>query len=534
MSQAQDEDRAYRYALWAAMSGADWQVVPGNGAPIVDLAAQRHRTGRDMSGPREWRNPLDGARILRGSPLGGAYIPAGTVLPLDYPDPLDAEAGPLPVPPSTPAANAPIVGARAALAARTRATSSRGTLSAPRSPSMLTPVGGLAFGAHSPGSVPLGERIVARSAAVDRALSSALPAQRAASPRGDTPGHSSSGHGRTPKKHHLTGAPLTVGRGGGGHGGGHGHQRGGGRHAHRGGGHFHSPGMAHPVTPLGGHAPMPPFVPAAPFHAAPPASPTHGPLSPHGGPHGPHGHHHHHGWWGGGPFPWGGGAWGPWWDGAAWVCPDGYELATLDDGVTVCVPIGALPSEYAAIQSQVPAYAVGARVGQDTTSTSAFPPANTGSLLGPAAGATGTNPTDNAIADSINLQMQAVASVIGQCGGSTVTLPTQYQPNFTNSTWTQDYSNWQTFYQDISQGSLTLATITGDTTGWQAQANAWGSYIRATCPTLKLPPNFPMGSAGLASIVPSFGTIGWVLAVGAIALAAWFFWPKLVGARGLL
>jgi hypothetical protein len=130
--------------------------------------------------------------------------------------------------------------------------------------------------------------------------------------------------------------------------------------------------------------------------------------------------------------------------------------------------------------------------------------------------------------------MEAINSVIGQCGGATVSLPTQYQPNLTATTWAEDWSSWQTFYEDISAGALTLATVTGDVTGWQAQANGWGEFIRAQCPNLPLPANFPSGQAGIASILPSWSTVGWVAFAVLVGAGLWFFWPRLVGARALL
>jgi hypothetical protein len=375
MSQAEDDDRMYRYALWAEMSGADWLVRPGSGAPIVDLAAQRRRSSPGFQGPLEWRNPLDGARVLRGSPLGGAYLPTGTS-PALLPPGSQVEVSPLPVPPSFPV-NQPIVGTVGRVATRSPGGDSRShtrhSLSQPRAQSMLVPVlvPASVTGTHqAPG--PMGAPIGVRGpggqqaptggpgrdlghliADVDKQLRAAsnIPAMRRAPVRGDVP------HGVPPSE------AATVGRGGGGRGGG---GRGGGGRAARGAHHF-SPAMG-PASPP--HGPVPPI--------------AHLPWGGGGG--------GRHGWrrgrrrfglgWGGG------GSWGPWWDGTTWICPEGYEVVVLDDGTTVCAPIEM------GLSSQVSAYANGARVGQDGTSTSAFPPASTDGNLGPAAGMTGTNPTD--------------------------------------------------------------------------------------------------------------------------------------------
>ena len=203
--------------------------------------------------------------------------------------------------------------------------------------------------------------------------------------------------------------------------------------------------------------------------------------------------------------------------GQAITCPiDEHGIVRLPDGAEIHVDSIELGSLF---------HSTVARVG-----------AVLGDNLGGAAGATGNvaQTQAQAQADALDLQWQALAQVIPP----TTSLPTAYEPNLTATTFSADYSDWTVFHNDIASGSTSWATVTGDLTGWQAQANGWGSWYRATYPNAQLPPNFPSGSAGIASLVPSglpsFQTVEWVVIAVAVGVGLWLLWPALVGARGLL
>jgi hypothetical protein len=179
----------------------------------------------------------------------------------------------------------------------------------------------------------------------------------------------------------------------------------------------------------------------------------------------------------------------------------------------------------------------GIHVGQD--STSEFPPSDTGSDLGGAASTTGTATSGNATADALNLQWAALAATVPNCLGANATLPTSYAPDLASTSWQDDYQGWQTFYAGI--GSFGWEDITGDLSGWQSYANAWGALVKSKCPNIQLPENFPTATPGSWSLpLPDISTLTapgvasaleWAVIATLVGVGIWVLWPVLAGTK---
>jgi hypothetical protein len=202
------------------------------------------------------------------------------------------------------------------------------------------------------------------------------------------------------------------------------------------------------------------------------------------------------------------------------------------DGGLVALPDGSM-LDASTLDWSMPASVAGALVGAVLGSGGSPTHLPTGQPTTP------TTPTSsgNAEADALNLQWQALAQVIGTgCLGTNPTLPAGWSPDVVSQrSWLTDYQGWKEYYAGI--GSFGWEDIVGDIKGWQADANGWGQYVKEQCPTAKLPANFPTGTAGLNSLVPSASsiasTIQWVVIAVAVGVGLWLLWPVLVGARGL-
>jgi len=308
-----------------------------------------------------------------------------------------------------------------------------------------------------------------------------------------------------------------------------------------------------------------------------------------GGGHGGHGHHH------GGPSFYGWGGWGGDWGGYDWSepvvvlacgpgqvrladgrCVDASQLGmgvaspsvqvgapvtmaiepqwasgepihveVAEDG-TIALPDGSTASADALDYTGLMA-AVDQRIAQamhehnvtmhGASAGAVLGPGGSGTPLGQGSSATGTQPTGsgNDEADAINAEMQAIDQVLsGGALGPNPILPGTYSPSLTSTAWTDDKQAWSAYYADI--GSFSWLDLTNDLQGWQAEANAWGSYIRAQAPNASLPPNFPTGSAGLASLVPAGlgSALQWGVIAVLVGVGVWMLWPVLVGSHGLL
>jgi len=379
-----------------------------------------------------------------------------------------------------------------------------------------------------------------------------------------------------PPAHRARGLALPrVGHKGGGGGGG-----GGGHHHHDGGGWAYSPEPWEPVFPVcppgtlqlgDGECYDPRFAPNVPLANAILDSGARiggGEVGHH---HGGGGHHHH-----GGAFPiWGG------WDGAYWGYPyaqvpltvlacapgqllladgtcfdprlygqdggrvsvgaslsdlgaDGHHFCPMSDDGSVTLPDGqvALP-DWELLRAHH-----AATVGAD--SSSQFPTSTATDM--PAAGAIGTATSGNLEADALNRQWEALAQVVPQCLGPNASLPTSYTPSLTSSTFTDDLAGWREFYAGI--GSFGWEDVTGDLSGWQSYANAWGALVKSKCPTMQLPADFPQATPGSWALpLPDISTltapgvasaIEWGVIAIALGVGLWLFWPVLVGAKGAL
>jgi hypothetical protein len=254
----------------------------------------------------------------------------------------------------------------------------------------------------------------------------------------------------------------------------------------------------------------------------------------HGG--GGHGGRTHGRGRGGGPA-WG--TWGDWGDGYVIDCPDGSVV--LPDGTCVDASLLNYRTGHAVLVSwdgQVPRalrHTVGVVLG----------PGGSNEPL-PGAGATSTATSGNPTADALNLQWTALANFLSTHPklGTNPSLSRAYAPDIASSQWLDDYQGWQTFYAQVPNWMPTWASITGDLTGWQAYANAWGGYFQSQFPNEKtFPPNFPTGQAGIQSVLPSISSLvpGLQAAASALSTAVvavaigvglWFLWPVLVHVRG--
>jgi len=224
---------------------------------------------------------------------------------------------------------------------------------------------------------------------------------------------------------------------------------------------------------------------------------------------------------------------------------DGWEdgepvCCGIDEDGTVTLPDGSTINAHDLDWSDL-ADAGCATVGD---STSDLPPFTSETPM-PVAIATGTQAGGNAQADNLNLQWIALAQFLAANPqlGTNPTLPASYAPDVVSViNWLTTYADWQTFYSTI--GTVSLSQLTGDLTGWQAYANAWGQYFQSLAPNQAVPANYPTGTAGIASlpslssILPSANStanlLEWAVIAACVGVGLWVFWPVLAGAHGAL
>jgi hypothetical protein len=268
-----------------------------------------------------------------------------------------------------------------------------------------------------------------------------------------------------------------------------------------------------------------------------------------GGGHGGGGHGGHGGLGGRG------GHWGPQgpWNWNRWgaddtlyylpICPDG--LIRLPDGS--CVDAEALDFEarhgnlVVAGASPVPS-----GLPHRTRVGTILGPGGSQNPIGGGVYGTGTDPgssgTGSPQADALNLQWQALNSVIPRDMGSTTVLPDSYITVLGSSDsgtyWSTDYADWTAFYSQVGtweQEAAAAAGLITDLQGWQMWANAWGAYYQDKHPKATLPANWPSGGKPAASL-PSLSslanplksvlaTAAWVAVAVVVGLGVWLLWP---------
>jgi hypothetical protein len=176
-------------------------------------------------------------------------------------------------------------------------------------------------------------------------------------------------------------------------------------------------------------------------------------------------------------------------------------------------------------------------------------PGGSSQPLGSGASTSGSQTSGNASADALNLQWIALDTFRSRHPdkiGASPVLPPLYSPGITDAGWASDYNDWQTFYADVPNWLPSWASLTGDITGWQAYANAWGAYFSSLVPNATdKPANYPTGTAGILptiqSIMPggllsglknALSTAAWIAVAVVAGVGIWILWPVLMHFKG--
>jgi hypothetical protein len=542
-----DAEADYRYALWALMSGADWRVIPGSGAPIVDLAASPH-----------WQEPNAMRRVMRGEPSGGHEIlgrvgatSRGRAAAVSHHahkhgirKPAAGTVGlPCPVSLETP----------------------------PRSGATLSQVGrGGGGGGHHGGGGHGGHARAPHFPGLH--MGPALPPGAPHAPAPLPPHAPAAPHAPAgPHWHH--------------HHGGHGWGWGWGGWGPWGwvawnecplgwgwqeqedgsylcvelapiaGGLSGIYGAAQDVLAAAQNQPivganwpgpdydigrdspgfegmnLPPAERARFFDALIPEHAGAFVGAPHGGGgHMPHGHPHHHGGRGFGGREW--------WDGEPVVlvpCPDGTVM--LPDGT--CVDVRELVGMGAAAvvgQASAPSSpSADSGVGPSVPNWG-FPPASSSSM--PAAGVTAPASSGNPDVDALAAQYAAIGQVIAQ---NAATAPADMQP-----AWARDDGQWNAWLTDYDNAnSVSRAARRASLSAWQSIANDWTQAVKAQWPSsaaaqaltggqaspIGVYPSQPVTPGGGLNIpgLPSLSTVSWVVVAVLVGIGVWMLWPIIAG-----